>query len=259
MDRLRAMLRRLKEELRDSDGGSESGSAGSSSCVSSSSSAASSDSSDSDRAPPSRATCSFSELKTQLETLLEEPERPFCPGDVVVWKEGCQNRKRPKAGEFAVVAHVLDHPVFGSEDSSGSPYFREPLDIALMLLDDDGDITIYHFDKRRFRHAVCSEDQLQFVSTGQKMRNIALDFNKPLDFAVGDAVMLKPGMRNRNIPNYSTVAVVAEILDKPFRDTKCEEGITSFYELVNGRIALLDSDGDIMFFHVDLRRYRKVN
>lgn len=115
MDRLRAMLRRLKEELRDSDGGSESGSAGSSSCVSSSSSAASSDSSDSDRAPPSRATCSFSELKTQLETLLEEPERPFCPGDVVVWKEGCQNRKRPKAGEFAVVAHVLDHPVFGSE------------------------------------------------------------------------------------------------------------------------------------------------
>ena len=110
------MLRRLKEELRDSDGGSESGSAGSSSSVSSSSSsAASSDSSDSDRAPPSRATCSFSELKTQLETLLEEPERPFCPGDVVVWKEGCQNRKRPKAGEFAVVAHVLDHPVFGSE------------------------------------------------------------------------------------------------------------------------------------------------
>ena len=176
-----------------------------------------------------------------------------------MWKDGCQNRKRPKAGEFAVVVNVLDNPVFGDEKSSGSPYFREPLDVALMLIDDDGDFTIYHFDKRRFRHAVCSEDQLQFVSTGQKMRNIALDFNKPHNLAVGDAVMLKPGMRNRHTPNYSTIAVVAEVLDKPFRDTAGEEGTSSFYELLNGRIALLDSDGDIIFLHVDLRRFRKIN
>ena len=122
MDRLREMLRRLKEELRDSDSGSESGSGGSSSSssmsLSSSSSRASSDSdsdSDRDEAPPSRATCSFRELKTQMETLLEEPDRPFRPGDVVVWKDGCQNRKRPKAGEFAVVVNVLDNPVFGDE------------------------------------------------------------------------------------------------------------------------------------------------
>lgn len=266
MDRLREMLRRLKEELDSdsrSDGGSSSNSSSSSSSssvsLSSSSSCVSDSDSDRDEVPPSRATCSFEDLKKQMETMLEEPERPLRPGDVVVWKDGCQNRKRPKLGEFAVVARVLDHPVFGDESSSGSPYFREPLDLVLMMLDSDGDAAFYYFDKRRFRLAAYSEDPSQFVTTGQKMRNIALEFNKPCKFAVGDAVMLKPGMRNRNVPNYSTVAVVVEVFDKPFRDTYSEEGTTSFYDIINGRIALLDSDGDIMFYHVDLRRYRKVN
>ena len=122
MDRLREMLRRLKEEL-DSNSGSDGGSSSNSSSSSSSSSVSLSSSSscvrdsdsDRDEVPPSRATCSFEDLKKQMETMLEEPERPLRPGDVVVWKDGCQNRKRPKLGEFAVVARVLDHPVFGDE------------------------------------------------------------------------------------------------------------------------------------------------
>ena len=118
MDRLREMLRRLKEELggSDSENGSESGSGGGSSSSSLSlSSSSSCASSDSDEAPQSKATCSFKDLKAQMETLLEEPERPFRPGDVVVWKDGCKNRKRPRDDDFAVVAHVLDHPIYGDE------------------------------------------------------------------------------------------------------------------------------------------------
>lgn len=112
------MLRRLKEELggSDSENGSESGSGGGSSSSSLSlSSSSSCASSDSDEAPQSKATCSFKDLKAQMETLLEEPERPFRPGDVVVWKDGCKNRKRPRDDDFAVVAHVLDHPIYGDE------------------------------------------------------------------------------------------------------------------------------------------------
>lgn len=116
MDRLREMLRRLKEELGGSDSESGSGGGGGSSSSSLSlSSSSSCASSDSDEAPQSRATCSFKDLKAQMETLLEEPERPFRPGDVVVWKDGCKNRKRPRDDDFAVVAHVLDHPIYGDE------------------------------------------------------------------------------------------------------------------------------------------------
>ncbi len=33
---------------------------------------------------------------------------------------------------------------------SGSPYYREPLDLVLALLDDNSDLVLYHYDKRRF-------------------------------------------------------------------------------------------------------------
>jgi len=35
-------------------------------------------------------------------------------------------------------------------NDSGSPYFREPLDIVLGFLNGDGDFITYHFDSRRF-------------------------------------------------------------------------------------------------------------
>ena len=35
-------------------------------------------------------------------------------------------------------------------NDSGSPYFREPLDIVLGFVDGDGDFITYHFDSRRF-------------------------------------------------------------------------------------------------------------
>jgi len=200
---------------------------------------------------------SFYALKEAAEVFLEEPETPLRPGDIVMWKEGCANRKRPKADEPAVVLEVLDHPVYGEEKSSGSPYFHEPLDIVLGMLDSDGDLTRYFFDKRRFRLAMKPED-VAAQSPHGKLRSLAVEFNKPITFQVGDVVMLKPGLRHRRIPDYSTIAVVSEVVPVPYRDVNAEEGTSSFYELISGRIAFLDSDGDIAFLYVDLRRFRKV-
>ena len=44
-----------------------------------------------------------------------EMSKCFRPGDVVVWKDGCSNRKRPKIGEPGVVIEVLDEPLYGKE------------------------------------------------------------------------------------------------------------------------------------------------
>jgi len=201
---------------------------------------------------------SFYALKESAEIFLDQPERPLAPGDIVMWKEGCANRKRPRSDEPAVVLEVLPSPLFGEEKSSGSPYFHEPLDIVLGMLDSDGDLTRYCFDKRRFRLAMKPED-LAAQSPNGKLRALALEYNKPITFAVGDVVMLKPGLRHRRIPDYSTVCVVAEVFAEPFRDVNAEEGTSSFYELISGRVGFLDSDGDVEFLHVDLRRFRKVN
>lgn len=72
----------------------------------------------------------------------------FKPGDLVVWKDGMRNKK-PAYGEVLVVTEVLDAPIQDSEAGPGSPYFREPLDIKLASLDQDGYFIEHHFDSRR--------------------------------------------------------------------------------------------------------------
>lgn len=81
---------------------------------------------------------------------------PLRPGDMVIWKEGLRNRQWPSYGKPAVVIEVFDPPVFDAEKNSGSPYFREPLNIALGVFIEDGphrgDFMVWHVDGRRFKH-----------------------------------------------------------------------------------------------------------
>jgi len=74
----------------------------------------------------------------------------FQPGQLVRWKPELKNRKFPAYGECGVVVSVLSDPVMDTSNDSGSPYYREPLDIVLGFVDGDGDFITYHFDSRRF-------------------------------------------------------------------------------------------------------------
>jgi hypothetical protein len=74
----------------------------------------------------------------------------FQPRQLVKWKKGLKNKKLPKEGQPAIVLEVLTAPLDQVERDSGSPYFREPLDIVLGVIDEDEDFMIFHFDKRRF-------------------------------------------------------------------------------------------------------------
>lgn len=88
-------------------------------------------------------------LKRKVEAFLRGPS-DFKPGDTVKWKEGLKNKKYPKENQLCIVIDVLPEPIIQDTRDSGSPYYREPLDLILALLDDESELLLFHYDKRRF-------------------------------------------------------------------------------------------------------------
>lgn len=71
-------------------------------------------------------------------------------GEIVKWKNNLKNRRKPKYLEPAIVIeHIKDNPSLNSA-AEGSSLYREPLDLVLGLVDEEGDFDIYYFDSRRF-------------------------------------------------------------------------------------------------------------
>ncbi|MCP4700725.1 MAG: hypothetical protein GY862_28305 [Gammaproteobacteria bacterium] len=96
-------------------------------------------------------TGSISEIqKLRAKVDLLQQENKFNPGDIVRWKLGLKNRKYPKDGQPAYVLECLADEIRKEDKDPGSPYFREPLDIILACLEEDGDLLIFHYDSRRF-------------------------------------------------------------------------------------------------------------
>ncbi len=91
-------------------------------------------------------------LRALLERLNNGRERALRPGMLATWKPGLKNRRFPRYGEPVVVVALLETPIINPGDESGSPYFREPLDLLLgMVRGDDREFLVYHVDCRRFQ------------------------------------------------------------------------------------------------------------
>ncbi len=94
-------------------------------------------------------------LRERYQSLVERHQ--FAPGQLVTWKPGLKNKRIPRYGQPAVVIEVLEAPVLDREDEAGSTYFREPLDLVLGLLWDEGpargELVTFHYDGRRFQAA----------------------------------------------------------------------------------------------------------
>jgi len=99
--------------------------------------------SDSNMEPGATTSSDISELKQKVSSFLKESPK-FEPGDVVRWKRGLKNKKYPKEGQLCIVIEEMEGDIIQGNRDSGSPYYREP------LLDDDSDLVIFHYDKRRF-------------------------------------------------------------------------------------------------------------
>ncbi|ACY84450.1 hypothetical protein ETAE_1609 [Edwardsiella piscicida] len=97
---------------------------------------------------------SIEALQNAVAILLQNPDRPFAVGDVVLKKEGIGSiTKRPHIGEKVVVSHVFATPVVNLQERSGSLYYSMIYDIRVAFLDSDGDLVELAEDSRRFRHA----------------------------------------------------------------------------------------------------------
>ncbi|WP_295407858.1 hypothetical protein [uncultured Thiocystis sp.] len=92
-------------------------------------------------------------LRERYRRLLQ-PHR-VSPGELVTWKPGLKNKRYPRYGHPAVVIEVLETPLLDREDDAGSTDFREPLDLVLGLIWDDGpsrgELVTFHYDSRRFQ------------------------------------------------------------------------------------------------------------
>ncbi len=87
------------------------------------------------------------ELEKKYKQLMSPVE--LAPGQLVKWKPGLKNKRRPEVGEPAIVIEVLKTPLFDETEGAGSPYFREPLDVILGVFDEDEDFDVFYFDSRR--------------------------------------------------------------------------------------------------------------
>jgi hypothetical protein len=104
---------------------------------------------ESQTSPPSLTNEELAEVLRRRVSLLLVSHQ-FKVADLIRWKEGLKNKKRPGYGQPAIVVEVLQEPVLDEAEGAGSAYFREPLDLIIGLLDPDGDFSTYHADGRRF-------------------------------------------------------------------------------------------------------------
>ena len=75
----------------------------------------------------------------------------FKPNQLVRWKQGLKNKDLPEYNQPAIVWEILPKARFDNPKThgAGSPYFSEPLDIVLAVMDED-EFILLHYDSRRF-------------------------------------------------------------------------------------------------------------
>lgn len=88
-----------------------------------------------------------------VAAIMMRPRTLFKPGDVLEWVPGLKNKRAPELGQPVVAVEQYPHPIDDPTNaSSGSAYFREPLDLVCAMVDeDDGELMLFHYDSRRFR------------------------------------------------------------------------------------------------------------
>lgn len=99
------------------------------------------------RASERRSEDYTAELLNQYQLFVRS--HSFREGQLVQWKPGLKNRRRPAYDEPVVVVNVLEESVVSTKSESSSTYFREPLDLILGFLDEDREFVTYYFDSRR--------------------------------------------------------------------------------------------------------------
>ncbi|HJG31078.1 MAG TPA: hypothetical protein K8U80_06740 [Collinsella ihuae] len=76
-------------------------------------------------------------------------------------------------------------------------------------------------------------------------------------FKVGDIVMWKGGMKNRNFPEYHTPAIVVDCFDPPIMDPEPSAGSQYYREPLDVRLGFIAEDDSFVTFLYDSRRFER--
>lgn len=74
----------------------------------------------------------------------------FEVGGLVRWKPGMRNMHAPRYGEPVLVMEIRTEPFYAEEQELSSPYFREPFNMRVLCLRDDGDSLMFWTNSARF-------------------------------------------------------------------------------------------------------------
>lgn len=184
--------------------------------------------------------------------LYREPHG-FARGDLVRWKPGLANRN-VAVDEPAIVVGSFDPPLRSGGIDGASPYFREPLDLAVGLREGD-EFVVLHVDGARFQPLAPEESA---TAECEWLRARTDEWFEPDRLDVGDLVEWKEGHCPSLWSDPRDHGIVVERLDPPV----CAEGVSAgsplFRQLHTVRVAFLDEEGDIVMHPVDGRRLRGV-
>ena len=75
----------------------------------------------------------------------------------------------------------------------------------------------------------------------------------------GMLVQWKPGMKNRNSPEYGEPRIVVELLEQPVLCTKFDSGSVYFREPLDLLLGSLDEEDEFCVLHYDSRRFETYN
>lgn len=81
----------------------------------------------------------------------------FKKGDLIEWKPKLNNKRWPKKNQPAIVLEVLEEPIIDSSKESSSPYYREPLDLIIGFIFDDGVFISFYVNSKRYRPFVLNK------------------------------------------------------------------------------------------------------
>ena len=74
----------------------------------------------------------------------------FEPGMIVRQKKGCSIYNHVSSNKIAIVMQVLAVSILDPREETGSPFYRQYVDMVIGERSDDGDLLFYHVDSRRF-------------------------------------------------------------------------------------------------------------
>jgi hypothetical protein len=89
----------------------------------------------------------------------------------------------------------------------------------------------------------------------RKLKELSDRLDRNHDFAKGQFVRWKPGLRNRRVPDYGEPAIVRAVLASPIFDLSANSAASPYFQELLTIIVGTYLDDDLVEFRVDGRRF----